>query len=119
MPERTRRLLLLGLAVGLLPLAMPGAAFAQSREFSGKITEIGKKNVVVDSRMGEKVRFLKTDATVVSDQRPPGMKQPAKLRWGDLRVGDSVAIEWRLSDKPRKAYRVIVLPPRKGGEEGR
>jgi len=118
MPERTRWLLLLALAVTLLPLAMPRTAFAQYREFSGKITKIGKKTVVIDSRMGEKVRFGKSDAIVVSDQRPPRMKLPGKERWEDLRVDDWVVVEWKLADKPRKAYRIIVLPPRKGREGG-
>ncbi len=118
MPERMRRLLLLALAVTLLPLVLPSAVSAQYREFNGRITKIGKKKMVIDSRMGEKVRFRKTDATVVSDQRPPRMRHPEKERWEDLRVDDWVVVEWKPSDKPRKAYRIIVLPPRKGAERG-
>jgi hypothetical protein len=44
------------------------------------------------------------------------MKHPEKEGWEDLRVKDSIVVEWKLSDKPRKAYRIIVLPPRKGIE---
>ena len=116
MAEPMRRMLLLALAVGLLPLAVPSIATAQYREFTGTITKVGKKKMRVDNRMGEEVRFKKTDATVVEDQRPPRMKHPAKVRWEDLRVDDLVVVEWSLSDKPRKAYRIIVLPPRKGAE---
>lgn len=95
-------------------LVLPAVVVAQNREFSGKIATVGEKKMLVDSLMGEQVRFRRTEATVVSDQRPPQMRSSPRESWEDLRVGDSVAVEWRLADKPRKAYRIIVLPPRKG-----
>ena len=99
-------------------LVLPASVAAQNREFSGKIAKISKNKMLVDSRMGEQIRFRRTEATVVSDQRPPRMRSSPREAWEDLRAGDSVAVEWRLSDKPRKAYRIIVLPPRKGSRGG-
>ena len=111
--RRHRRILALALAVLALPLALAEPAAAQNREFSGKIAKVGKKRVWVDNGMGERVKFRKTNATVVLDERPARLRHSPREKWADLRVGDWVAVEWRLSDKPRRVYRVIVLPPRR------
>ena len=101
------------LALLAASFVMAEPALAQYREFSGKIAKVGKKKLSVDSRAGEQVRFRKTNATVVSDQRPPRLRHSPREAWADLRVGDWVVVEWKLADEPRRAYRIIVLPPRK------
>ena len=117
MRDWPRLLALILLALCVLSVAPAAPVWAQSREFSGKIDKIGKRRMVVDSGMGEKVRFRRTNATAVSDQRPPRLRASPRKAWEDLRAGDWVAVEWQLADKPRKAYRIVVLPPRKGARE--
>ena len=98
----------LALALFVLPLAMADVAAAQDREFTGKIDKITKSAVIVDSRMGDKLRFERTGETVVSG----GSGERRRASWADLERGDRVNVRWKLTDEPRKAYEVIVLPPR-------
>ena len=35
-----------------------------------------------------------------------------KKSWKDLKRNDWVSVTWKMSDKPRKAYKVKVLPPK-------
>jgi hypothetical protein len=97
----------------LLPLATAGAASAQYREFTGKVDKINKKKMIVDNRMGDKVTFERLKETKVEDTSGGGK---AKEKWKDLKNDDWVTVKWKMMDKPRKAYEVIVLPPKK--EEG-
>ena len=98
----------LALALFVAPLAMADVAVAQDREFTGKIAQVTKSELVVDSRMGDKLRFERTGETAVSGRS--GERRPAS--WADLEPGDWVSVRWKLEDEPRKAYEVIVLPPR-------
>ena len=98
----------LALALFVLPLAIADVAVAQDREFTGKIAEVTQSALVVDSRMGDELRFERTGETVVSGRS--GERRPAS--WADLEPGDWVSVRWKLEDEPRKAYEVIVLPPR-------
>ena len=89
------------------PVLLPGSAAAQTREFTGKVDKISKNEVIVDNRMGDKVKFEKLDNTAVEGE---------KKEWKNVKKNDWVTVHWKMADKPRKAYKVIVLPPRK--EEG-
>lgn len=92
---------LLGLA---LPLAVPGEAQAQYREFTGRIDKINNKKMIVDNRQGDKVSFMRVDNTEVAGE--------GKAKWDDLKQSDWVTVSWKMMDKPRKAYKLQVLPPR-------
>lgn len=91
--------LLVAVAV-LLPLA----ASAQYREFSGRIDRIDDEQVLVDNRMGDKVKFVKADGVEVAGE--------GKTSWDELEQGDWIAVSWKLMDKPRKAYKIKVMPPK-------
>ena len=51
------RMALVALVALIVPVAMPGAAAAQMREFVGKVDKIDDKKVIVDNRKGDKVSF--------------------------------------------------------------
>lgn len=98
------RTLALVLAVGIAaPLAWTAPAFAQYREFSGKIQQIDGKVIIVDNRMGDKVKFMKPEEVEVSGE--------GKEDWDALETGNWVTVSWKFVDKPRKAYKVKVTPP--------
>jgi hypothetical protein len=98
----------LGLALFVLALTLADVATAQYREFSGKIDEVTKSAMIVGNRMGDKLRFERTGETVVSG----GSGERRRASWADLEPGDRVNVRWKLTDEPRKAHEVIVLPPR-------
>jgi hypothetical protein len=103
------RTLALVLAVGIAaPLVWTAPALAQYREFSGQIQKIDGRQLIVDNRMGDKVKFVKPDEVEVSGE--------GKATWDDLNKGDWVTVSWKFIDKPRKAYKVDVNPP--PAEEG-
>jgi hypothetical protein len=108
--------LLLGTSVAF---ASPAFADCGSmREFSGLVQSMKKGNkggFVIDNRMGDKVKFNKAEENTVEDERPGDKK---KAKWDDLANGDYVSVCWKMMDKPRKAYKVIVKPaPAEAGEE--
>ncbi len=85
-------------------LTAPSMASAQMREFSGRIDKVSKKKMIVDNRMGDKVSFVPIDSTVVEGE--------GKTEWDDLKKKDWVTVSWKFVDKPRKAYKVVVQPPK-------
>jgi hypothetical protein len=93
----------LSLAVALVLVAAPLVASAQMREFTGRIDMVNKKKMIIDNRKGDKVPFVKVDETVVEGE---------KTDWGKLKKKDWVTVSWKFVDKPRKAYKVVVLPPK-------
>jgi len=102
---RKLRTLAIALAVAVLAAAaLPSLASAQMREFTGRLDRIGNTKMIVDNRQGDKVSFMKVDSTEVSGE--------GKESWDDLRKGDWVTVSWKFIDKPRKAYKIVVLPPR-------
>ena len=103
MSKVVRRIALIALIAMALPLAMPSVAVAQYREFTGKVDKISKKKLIVDNRMGDKVSFEKVDETVVEGE---------KTDWEKVKKNDWVAVSWKMIDKPRKAYKVLVMPPK-------
>ena len=100
------------ISLGTAVLA-PGAALAQYREFTGRIDKINDKKMIVDNRQGDKVTFDKVPDTKIDDTH-----EAKKKGWSDLKSDDWVTVKWKMVDKPRKAYEVIVLPPKsEAGEE--
>ncbi|MGH0031394.1 MAG: hypothetical protein ACQGVC_16475 [Myxococcota bacterium] len=110
-----RQLAMIGLVALVLPVALPGMASAQYREFTGKVDKINKRKMIVDNRMGDKVTFERLKGTKVEDTS--GGKKP-KAKWTDLKNDDWVTVRWKMIDKPRKAYEIIVLPEKdEAGED--
>ena len=105
--RKHRGLILVALVLAAAPLVAPATAFAQYREFAGKIDKINKKKLIVDNRMGDKLTFQKAGETEVTGE---------KADWESLKKGDWVSVSWKMMDKPRKAYKVSVQPDR--AEEG-
>jgi len=92
-----------------LSLVSAAAAHAQTREFRGMVDEVSAKKIIVDNRQGDKVSFEKLDSTTVEGE---------KTKWEDIKKKDWVLVEWKFTDKPRKAYKLTVLPPQsEAGEE--
>ena len=106
MSKIARRIALVAVVALALPLAAPTVATAQYREFSGKVDKINKKKLYVDNRMGDKVSFVKLEETAVEGE---------KSTWEDLKKGDWVTVSWKMMDKPRKAYKVVVKPEKDEG----
>jgi hypothetical protein len=82
----------------------PSLASAQYREFTGRIDKINKKKMIVDNRQGDKVPFNFLKETEVI-----GLKDEVKK----LKQKDWVTVSWKFTDKPRKAYKVEVIPEKK------
>ena len=74
-------------------------ASAQYREFSGHVDKIGDRKITVDNRMGDKVSFVKVDATSVVGLRSS---------WAAIEKKDWVTVSWKISDRPRKAYKIVT-----------
>ena len=107
-----RALALAGFASLALAVVAPGAALAQYRDFTGRIDKINDKKMIVDNRQGDKVTFDKLPDTKVDDTH-----EAKKKAWSDLKSDDWVTVKWKMVDKPRKAYEVIVIPPKKEAGE--
>ena len=109
MRKIVRRTALFAILAMVLPLALPSVASAQMREFSGKIDKISNKSgkLIVDNRKGDKVSFVRIDTTEVSGE---------KTEFDKIKKGDWVTVSWKMIDKPRKAYKIQVLPPREEDE---
>ncbi len=75
------RRFLIGIAlVGLVATALPLAASAQYREFSGRINQVDKSRMVVDNRMGDTLSFVPGN--------PSEVLGPGKTEWSQLRKKD-------------------------------
>ena len=99
------RLILLAFIAVVVPLATAGEASAQYREFIGRVDKVSNKTLLVDNRQGDKVSFVSSEATSVSGE--------GKKQWKQIKRGDWVSVSWKMMDKPRIAYKVRLLPPRK------
>lgn len=104
---RATALFAFAFALGLV-LAAAGPASAQTREFTGKVDSINDKKIIIDNRQGDKVSFNKLDETVVEGD---------KASWAEIKKGEWATVEWKFVDKPRKAYKVIVIPPKEEAGE--
>jgi hypothetical protein len=104
MRKIARRTALFAILALVLPLALPSIASAQMREFTGKVDKITKAGkLIVDNRKGDKVSFVKIDTTEITG---------VKTEWNEIKKDDWVTVSWKMIDKPRKAYKVHVMPPR-------
>ena len=113
-----RKVALIALVAFVLPVSLAGVASAQYREFTGKVDKISKKKLIVDNRMGDKVTFDRLKGTEIEDTRSAeGRKKGKREGWKDLKKNDWVTVHWKMMDKPRKAYKIIVLPPKKEAGE--
>ena len=99
----TRRMLIVSLLAVAAGLGSASSAEAQMRDFTGRIDAVGAEKLVVESRGGDKLSFAPAAGVVVSG---------GKQSWSALAKGDWVTLSWQIGDKPRKAHRVVVLPPR-------
>ena len=86
-----------------LALILSSAASAEFREFSGKVTKISGDELAIDNRQGDRVSFKRSEATTVTG---------ARQSWQAIEEGDSVRVSWKLVDKPRVAYKIVVMPPK-------
>ncbi len=84
-------------------IVLPGVASAQMREFAGRLDTVSKKKIIVDNRKGDKVSFVQVEETVVEGE---------KDAWNKLKKRDWVVVSWKMINKPRKAYKIVVLPPK-------
>ena len=91
-----------------LPLILSNEASAEFREFSGKVTGISGDELVIDNRQGDRVSFRRSEATTVTG---------AKKSWRAIEEGDSVSVSWKMVDKPRIAYKIVVMPPKQKSHE--
>jgi hypothetical protein len=91
----------------LVALLLPGLAGAQMREFRGKVDKINKKEVIIDNRMGDKLKFKPADDVVVEGE---------KDSYKRVKKGDWAIVSWKMMDNPRIAYKIVVLPEQ--AEEG-
>ncbi len=85
----------------LLALLVPGLAGAQMREFRGRVDKINKREIIVDNRMGDKLKF-KPDEDVAVEGEKDAYKRVKKKDW--------VVVSWKMMDNPRVAYKIVVLP---------
>jgi len=108
MIHAVRRLVVAAALLGVAAVFVPSMASAQMREFTGRIDRVSEKKMIVDNRKGDKVSFEPVSETVVEGE---------KTSWKDLKQKDWVTVSWKFTDKPRKAYKVVVLPPRDEDEE--
>ena len=106
--HKVRRIALIAAFALALPLVWSSAAQAQYREFTGKVDKITKKKIFVDNRMGDKVSFVKVDETVVEGE---------KTEWKKIKKSDWVTVSWKMMDKPRKVYKLVVIPKREDAGE--
>ena len=104
MSAKTRRSFLVTACLALAAVFfVPAVASAQYREFTGRIDVIKGKKFIVDNRKGDKVSFIFIDTTEVAGEK-------SKVK--ELKKKDWVTVSWKFIDKPRKAYKIKVLPPR-------
>jgi hypothetical protein len=95
------RIALRALVALAVPLLLANSASAEFRDFSGTVSEITSDKMVIDNRRGDRVSFKRSEATTVTG---------AKQSWQAIQVGDSVSVSWTMTDKPRIAHKVVVLP---------
>jgi len=87
-----------------LSLVLANAAFAEFRDFSGKVAEISSDKMVIDNRRGDRVSFRRSEATTVTG---------ARQSWQAIEAGDWVTVSWQMVDQPRIAHKVVVMPPKR------
>ncbi len=102
------RTVLIAFLATAVPLVMSSDVSAQYRAFAGRVQKISKNEIQVDNRKGDKISFVRTDATVVVGE---------KKSWQAIEKNDWVSVSWKMMDKPRVAYKVVVMPPKEEAGE--
>jgi hypothetical protein len=100
------------LLVLALTVLLAGSAGAEGprKDFMGLVQKISKKELLVDNRMGDKLKFKPAKQVPVSGE--------GREKWDDIKKGDWVVVTWEMFDKPRVAYEVKVVPPKaEAGED--
>ena len=87
--------------VALVALLLPGIAAAQFREFRGKVDRINKRQLIIDNRQGDKLKFKPAEDVVVEGEKD-SYKRVKKNDW--------VIVSWKMADNPRVAHKIVVLP---------
>ncbi len=87
--------------VALVALLLPGIAAAQFREFRGKVDRINQRQLVIDNRQGDKLKFERGADVVVEGE---------KDAYTRVKKNDWVIVSWKMADNPRVAYKIVVLP---------
>ncbi len=107
--DRFMRKIASGVALfAFLALLVPGLATAQMREFKGKVDKINKREIIVDNRMGDKLKFKPAKDVTVEGE---------KDSWKRLKKGDWAIVSWKMMDSPRIAYEIVVLPDQERAPE--
>jgi len=102
-------LIILAIAIGSFVAAAAHAKGPRKPFGPAVIQKVTKKELMVDNRMGDKLKFKPGEATPVTGE--------GKTSWDDLKRGDWVIVTWELFDKPRIAYEVEVVPEKKEAGE--
>jgi len=102
-------LIILALVIGSFVAASAYAKGPRKPFGPAVIQKISKKELMVDNRMGDKLKFKPGKEVPVSGE--------GKTSWDDLKRGDWVIVTWELFDKPRIAYEVEVVPEKKEAGE--
>lgn len=91
-------------ALGLAGGAAADCSVAGAREFSGEVQKIHSRYLIVDNRMGDKIKFEYDAAqTRVSGEADD---------WDGIQRNQWATVCSRMLDKPRVAYSVHVEPPK-------
>jgi hypothetical protein len=77
------------------------------REFRGKVDRINQRQIIIDNRQGDKLKFNPAPDVVVEGEKD-AYKRVKKNDW--------VLVSWKMADNPRVAYKIVVLPD--AAEEG-
>jgi hypothetical protein len=94
---------ILAFVVGVLTIGVATASAQMLREFTGKVDSISEKNIVVDNRKGDKLKFEKFDGTTVEGE---------VTTWDEIKKNSWVTVSSNMMEKPkRKAYKVVAIPP--------
>ena len=106
-PSIARRGIGFVIAVAVATFAFAPAAMAvecdgMQRSFDGELQNAKDKQVMVDNKKGDKIKFVKHDTSAVSG---------TKSEWDDLKKGDYVTVCSKMLEKPRYAYKVEVREP--------
>ena len=98
-PVAARVLLLLAL---LSPVWAADPAFAQRRDFVGRVVSIDAQSLHVKDRRGNEMSFVRADNAVVE----------GKSDWGAIAPGDKVLVRWNLTTKIARHVVVLEGPPK-------
>jgi len=101
-PRIARRGIGIAVAVAVATFAFAPAVRAlecdgMQRSFDGELQSVKDKQIVVDNKKGDKIKFEKHTNTTVTGLRSS---------WEELKKGDYVTVCSKMLEKPRYAYAV-------------